>query len=286
MAKVLATFRIEESDWNIFKRLTDSKGTNASQEIVRYIKSCIAGSDLTSIDNVNTNNLDERIAIYLDNNLDEKLETSIDKLLDKYLDDYVTLPQLDNRAASIIERMNNAIAQLNNKLGSLSIKESDGLSVSDIANQLAQFDNRLNQIESEFTKAFDSIGSVVHDHDKMLSQPLATKEDLKKLILENTSSQDTPKASKKTEKVESPSEVTETVVEPDHENEAPKASKTVLEKQKIFKEARNNPEIADYIKTEPQFKKDGKIKKTKEFNKSDFEVLEKKFPNWMDSTSG
>ncbi|GFE70039.1 hypothetical protein [Chroococcus sp. FPU101] len=143
MGKTLATFRIDESLWGEFKQLMDEEGTNASAELVKFVSTRLGKLD--NLETVNTTNLDERIAEYLDKALDSHLDKYLFNFLTK--DEAVTMNQLDHRAQSIIER----ISPLEKKL-------------------------------DDFDKAFQGLGSTVYDHDRLLSQPLATLDELSNAI--------------------------------------------------------------------------------------------------------
>lgn len=86
---------------------------------------------------------------FVEKKVDELVNTHLDAHLANFLtkEEAVTMSQLDHRAASIVER----IESLEKKL-------------------------------ADFDKGFQGLGSSVHDHDKILSQPIATKEDLQKAI--------------------------------------------------------------------------------------------------------
>lgn len=80
MAKILATFRVDENDWNAFKEWAESRGTNASSELVGFIESALGrGSDRGAID---LDSLDKRIEGCLDKHLASKLDIGIDKKIE------------------------------------------------------------------------------------------------------------------------------------------------------------------------------------------------------------
>lgn len=46
MVEKLATFRIDEADWANFQQLCKNSGTNASKELLTYIKGCLEAGKL------------------------------------------------------------------------------------------------------------------------------------------------------------------------------------------------------------------------------------------------
>lgn len=95
--QVLATFRIEESDWNAFKEWAESRGNTASSELVSFIESALG-----RVGKIYDVSLDKRIEQYLEKHID-RLDTDIDGKLDK----------LDT---DIDKKIKTAIASLRNEL--------------------------------------------------------------------------------------------------------------------------------------------------------------------------
>jgi uncharacterized coiled-coil DUF342 family protein len=78
MSKILATFRIEESDWNAFKEWAEKRGNNASSELVGFIESALGRASVQR-ESISLESLDNRIENCIDKCLDSKLDISIDK---------------------------------------------------------------------------------------------------------------------------------------------------------------------------------------------------------------
>ncbi|MGL5804589.1 MAG: hypothetical protein ACRC11_03980 [Xenococcaceae cyanobacterium] len=109
--KQLATFRIDESDWQSFQNLAKEHDTNASSALIKFIKACLAGSidislnELQLEESIDSKSLDKRIDI----NLDTKL-TGLDERIDKKFN------SLDNRIDSKLdEKLSSTIASVEEK---------------------------------------------------------------------------------------------------------------------------------------------------------------------------
>jgi len=89
MAKTLATFRIEDSDWEAFKKWADSKGSNASSELVKFVLTCLGRID--SGEPLTPAALSDRIGAYLDANLDDRFEKSLNYNLEKRIEDCIDI---------------------------------------------------------------------------------------------------------------------------------------------------------------------------------------------------
>jgi hypothetical protein len=110
--KVLATFRIEEEEWEAFKEWSNANGSNASAVLIDLVRGCLSGktpgvSSVPSPDSTPTH-LDDSTEQRID-----KIEQRLDKEIDKR-DDY-----LDKRIDSIdrcIEEMRSQLEELRGKL--------------------------------------------------------------------------------------------------------------------------------------------------------------------------
>lgn len=89
----------------------------------------------------------------------------IDACLDGRIDERILNNRVDDKQLDklIDER-------LDKKLDSL-VSEAVGKAIAPIQNELAEFD-----------KGFQGLGSTVHDHDRLLNQPIATKDELHKAV--------------------------------------------------------------------------------------------------------
>ena len=74
MEKVLATFRINQKDWQDFQDWTKSQGSNASREINQFVLASLGRIDSSEV------SLED-----IDNHIDKYLKNNIDKYLEKYL---------------------------------------------------------------------------------------------------------------------------------------------------------------------------------------------------------
>ncbi len=74
MEKVLATFRINQKDWQDFRDWAKSQGSNASSEINKFVLASLGRTDSSegSLEDIN-------------NYIDQYLEKNIDQYLEKYL---------------------------------------------------------------------------------------------------------------------------------------------------------------------------------------------------------
>ena len=79
MAKILATFRIKEEDWTAFKAWADSRGTNATSELIKYVRSCLGCIDEEAA------NLDRHIEAYLDRHLEDRIDENLELRIDDML---------------------------------------------------------------------------------------------------------------------------------------------------------------------------------------------------------
>lgn len=99
----LATFNIDETLWEEFKQWAKGKSSNASSELISYIKTCLG-----YIDNNIDKNLDEAIDrvikekvfsyldLYLDEHLDKRKDVHIEKHLEQNIDtQQKPLPKLE-----------------------------------------------------------------------------------------------------------------------------------------------------------------------------------------------
>ena len=50
--KILATFRVDEDDWEDFKQWAENRGNRASAEIIRFIESALGKTTLDDMDTV------------------------------------------------------------------------------------------------------------------------------------------------------------------------------------------------------------------------------------------
>ena len=50
--KILATFRVDEDDWEAFKQWSEKRGNSASAEIIRFIESALGKTTLDDMDTV------------------------------------------------------------------------------------------------------------------------------------------------------------------------------------------------------------------------------------------
>jgi hypothetical protein len=50
--KILATFRVDETDWEDFKQWSEKRGNSASAEIIRFIESALGKTSLDDMDTV------------------------------------------------------------------------------------------------------------------------------------------------------------------------------------------------------------------------------------------
>jgi hypothetical protein len=57
----LATFRIDENDWDAFQGWAKAKGTNASSELIGFVQACIGKGDRLSVPEQLDNDIDGRI---------------------------------------------------------------------------------------------------------------------------------------------------------------------------------------------------------------------------------
>lgn len=76
--KTLATFRIEPEQWEAFKEMASSKGTNASAVLNELVSWYLAGNQVDSSDSNldrNIDDIDDEIDKRIDEKLDKKLET-------------------------------------------------------------------------------------------------------------------------------------------------------------------------------------------------------------------
>ena len=75
----LGTFRINDNDWDIFKRLCKDSGSSASAEIVAFIKSCNESGKVGAVTTSETcidESLDSRLDD-LQDSLDNRIELAI-----------------------------------------------------------------------------------------------------------------------------------------------------------------------------------------------------------------
>ena len=84
MSKTLATFRIEEDDWLDFKAWADSKGSNASSELIKFVLTSIGKQKNAPSSEHIDKRIDERLAACLDdlslNSIDNKIAEAIANL--------------------------------------------------------------------------------------------------------------------------------------------------------------------------------------------------------------
>ncbi len=113
--KTLATFRIDVEEWDSFKNWADSKNSNASIEIVNFIRSCIGITNQT----LYVQDIDNCIINYLENNLDsyldKKLTSSIDGLID-------TSADVDRKINEVFDTRFSQIRDIQNEMESLLVK--------------------------------------------------------------------------------------------------------------------------------------------------------------------
>lgn len=50
--KILATFRVDEDDWEAFKQWAENRGNSASGELIRFIESALGKATLDDMDTV------------------------------------------------------------------------------------------------------------------------------------------------------------------------------------------------------------------------------------------
>ena len=50
--KILATFRVDEDDWEAFKQWSEKRGNSASGELIRFIDSALGKATLDDMDTV------------------------------------------------------------------------------------------------------------------------------------------------------------------------------------------------------------------------------------------
>jgi hypothetical protein len=50
--KILATFRVDEDDWEAFKQWSEKRGNSASGELIRFIESALGKAVLDDMDTV------------------------------------------------------------------------------------------------------------------------------------------------------------------------------------------------------------------------------------------
>jgi hypothetical protein len=50
--KILATFRVDEDDWESFKQWSENRGNSASGELIRFIESALGKAVLDDMDTV------------------------------------------------------------------------------------------------------------------------------------------------------------------------------------------------------------------------------------------
>lgn len=83
----LATFKVNETLWENFKQWANEKDSNASNELVRYIQSCV-GSDLEADKTVDIDNRIDKI-------IDDKLKSVKERLkeIEKYIDKDIDTPK-------------------------------------------------------------------------------------------------------------------------------------------------------------------------------------------------
>lgn len=156
--KTLATFRIEENDWLAFKTWAESRGSNASSELVKYALTCIGK---IKTDN-QLPNLDKAIDSYLDTNLDERIDKliskrladGIDNNLDKYVEESVAEKLDSNLDKKIDKHLDNKMdVAIASQLKTLEEKIKPLLAAEQDANKLAKDSDFINAIATEVKKS-------------------------------------------------------------------------------------------------------------------------------------
>lgn len=71
----LATFRIDENDWDAFQGWAKAKGTNASSELIGFVQACIGKCDRLSVPEQLDNDIYGRI--------DKQIQAAIAPLRDE-----------------------------------------------------------------------------------------------------------------------------------------------------------------------------------------------------------
>jgi hypothetical protein len=92
---------------------------------------------------------------------------------------------LEDIASKVYDKLSNLrsdnlgdVSDLADKISDIETRLSGYLTENELRLAIAPFEKKLE----EFDKGFQGLGSVVHDHDRMLSEPVASKEDLNKAI--------------------------------------------------------------------------------------------------------
>lgn len=82
--KTLATFRIDPQDWEAFKSLASTEGSNASTLLLEFVRWRLAGNQISHPDPTpdSTTHLDN-----LDDKIDERIAARLDTVIDKKLDE-------------------------------------------------------------------------------------------------------------------------------------------------------------------------------------------------------
>lgn len=112
--KVLATFRIEASDWESFKNAAMAEGSNASEIMKEFVRWYLAGNRLESPTVITPTNLDNSVPERLDS-----LEQRLDKVANISLDETITRCIDERIAASLDEVRSQFEAQLEELRGKL-----------------------------------------------------------------------------------------------------------------------------------------------------------------------
>ena len=133
MAKTLATFRLEETDWKEFHDWARSQGSTATMELSRFVLGKLGKLDVptpldsnqldTKLDALIDSKLEARlkdIQLLDDSNIDDRIATLIDNKLDKRIDE--KLSNVENAIAKLpiqeddpTERIDEVISQLREK---------------------------------------------------------------------------------------------------------------------------------------------------------------------------
>lgn len=140
--KTLATFRIEENDWLAFKTWAESRGSNASSELVKYALTCIGK---IKTDN-QLPNLDKSIDNYLDANLDERIDKRMNKKLAGGIDNNLdTGGDMKNR----IESLEKQIELLESEQDTSQLENNFANNekfVNAIASQIKELEDKINPL--------------------------------------------------------------------------------------------------------------------------------------------
>ena len=170
MAKTLATFRLEETDWKEFHDWARSQGSTATMELSRFVLGKLGKLDVpipldsnqldTKLDALIDSKLEARlkdIQLLDDSNIDDRIATLIDDKLDKRIDEKLSnvelaIAKLAAQEDDPTERIDEVISQLREK------------EISPILSRLENVEALLEKLEKEEAVPFVN-EAVVTDFD-------------------------------------------------------------------------------------------------------------------------